>query len=247
MEQPGISRSRRILFLAVVLAAVAGSSTALVAWRSAPRNTVRRLNTVPALPTGTRARRYRLGMPPAPAAMRRSPRPTASTRWAAPSPRSRRRRDGGDESGRPLFEAQVSSTRSRIGTVVSSIRRRDGIPRAASSPATRRRSSSWSVPGGRGVAYLIERDGFLFQSPITWYSRERRWDLSPGYEKSNVHFDRPIGPRACSATRTGSSRWRARSTGIGRRSSRATRSAASDATGPASSMSSAPRSSTAGT
>ena len=48
-------------------------------------------------------------------------------------------------------------------------------------------------------------------------------------------------PIACSATRTGSSRWRARSTGIGRRSSGATRSAASDATGLASSMSKGPR------
>jgi Flp pilus assembly protein TadD len=44
------------------------------------------------------------------------------------------------------------------------------------------------------VAYLIERDGFLFQSPITWYVRKQKWDLSPGYEKSNVHFDRPIQP-----------------------------------------------------
>ena len=47
-------------------------------------------------------------------------------------------------------------------------------------------------------------------------------------------------PRACSATRTGSSRWRAPSTGISRRSSGATRSAASGATGPASSTSPGP-------
>jgi Tfp pilus assembly protein PilF len=40
---------------------------------------------------------------------------------------------------------------------------------------------------------LIERDGFLFQSPISWYTRERRWDLAPGYEKQNRHFDRPAG------------------------------------------------------
>ena len=30
------------------------------------------------------------------------------------------------------------------------------------------------VGSGRlGIAYLIERDGFLFQSPIAWYRREQ--------------------------------------------------------------------------
>lgn len=46
--------------------------------------------------------------------------------------------------------------------------------------------------GRQAFAFLIERDGFLFESPITWYARERRWHLSPGYERRNYHFDRPI-------------------------------------------------------
>ncbi len=46
--------------------------------------------------------------------------------------------------------------------------------------------------GSQGMSFLVERDGFLFQSPISWYSRERRWDLSPGYQKANAHFDRPV-------------------------------------------------------
>ena len=78
--------------------------------------------------------------------------------------------------------------------VRSSIKKRDVMPRAESSPRMRQRSDSRSVLGGRGSAYLIERDGYLFESPITWYPQERKWDLSPGYEKSNVHFDRPIQP-----------------------------------------------------
>ena len=45
--------------------------------------------------------------------------------------------------------------------------------------------------GSQAVAYLAERDGFLFQSPITRYTKPERWDLSPGYEKRNAHFDRP--------------------------------------------------------
>ena len=111
------------------------------------------------------------------------------------------------------------------------------MPRAGSI-AQNEAEVQFAVGSGRqGVAYLIERDGFLFQSPITWYPRQRQWDLSPGYEKKPPLRPADHARLACSATRTGSSRWRARSTGIGRRSSGATRSAASGATGPASSTS----------
>ena len=130
-------------------------------------------------------------------AMGRSPRPTAGTRWAARFPPSPRRAGQGTfrETIGLCSRPRGSSTRSRIAMVVSCIRRRAGTPRAASSPGTRPRSSSWSVPGGRAFAYLIEHDGFLFQSPITWYAQKQRWDLSPGYEKSNLHFDRPVNAR----------------------------------------------------
>lgn len=46
--------------------------------------------------------------------------------------------------------------------------------------------------GGRTRSYLFVRDGgYVFQSPITWYPGKQRWDLSPGYENNNPHFDRP--------------------------------------------------------
>lgn len=48
--------------------------------------------------------------------------------------------------------------------------------------------------GTRARSYLWERDGFLFQSPITWFSEEQRWDLSPGYENRNLHFSRTVAP-----------------------------------------------------
>ncbi len=48
--------------------------------------------------------------------------------------------------------------------------------------------------GRNGRAYLIDRDGYLFASPITWYPIKGIWDLSPGYEKNNPHFGRPITP-----------------------------------------------------
>ena len=50
--------------------------------------------------------------------------------------------------------------------------------------------------GTRGTTYLIERDGFLFQSPITWFAQKGRWDISPGYGDVNPDpsFERTIQP-----------------------------------------------------
>lgn len=41
--------------------------------------------------------------------------------------------------------------------------------------------------------YLIEVEGFLYESPITWYASRKRWDMSPGYDfRKHWGFDRPI-------------------------------------------------------
>jgi tetratricopeptide (TPR) repeat protein len=45
--------------------------------------------------------------------------------------------------------------------------------------------------GVRGRSYLIDRDGYLFQSPVSWYSQKQRWDLSPGFSDFG-RFERPI-------------------------------------------------------
>ena len=50
--------------------------------------------------------------------------------------------------------------------------------------------------GSRGLSFLVDRDGYLFQSPITWYAQKGRWDLSPGYENRTERFERPIN-REC--------------------------------------------------
>ena len=56
--------------------------------------------------------------------------------------------------------------------------------------------------GQRGRSYLMNRDGLLFMSPVTWYSEGTRWDLSPGYAPA-VHprFERRVsdGCIACHA------------------------------------------------
>jgi len=46
--------------------------------------------------------------------------------------------------------------------------------------------------GVRGRSYLINRNGYLFESPITWYTQKAVWDLSPGYERMPHHFGRPV-------------------------------------------------------
>jgi predicted CXXCH cytochrome family protein len=52
--------------------------------------------------------------------------------------------------------------------------------------------------GTRGIAYLIERDGFLFQSPIAWFAQEGHWGISPGFGEfaTRPNFERLI-PADC--------------------------------------------------
>lgn len=40
--------------------------------------------------------------------------------------------------------------------------------------------------GHFGRTYLAEADGFLIESPITWFEQQRTWGMSPGYD-SDVH------------------------------------------------------------
>lgn len=37
--------------------------------------------------------------------------------------------------------------------------------------------------GTHAQTYLYESDGFLFQSPMTWYAEVDRWKMSPGYDR----------------------------------------------------------------
>lgn len=42
--------------------------------------------------------------------------------------------------------------------------------------------------------YLAEVDGFLVQSPVTWYASTQAWSMSPGYDRpDHAGFERPIG------------------------------------------------------
>jgi len=43
-------------------------------------------------------------------------------------------------------------------------------------------------------SHLINRNGYLFQAPLTWYAQKKQWDLPPGFENgNNSRFSRLIG------------------------------------------------------
>ncbi|MCY2963064.1 MAG: tetratricopeptide repeat protein [Planctomycetota bacterium] len=50
--------------------------------------------------------------------------------------------------------------------------------------------------GHRGRSYFIDRGGLLFMSPISWYSQQNRWDLSPNFpDQNHPRFERPVTGR----------------------------------------------------
>lgn len=57
--------------------------------------------------------------------------------------------------------------------------------------------------GHQTRSYLLERNGYLYEVPITWYVSKQIWDLSPGYDAgNNSRFSREIG-EDCLACHTG--------------------------------------------
>lgn len=51
---------------------------------------------------------------------------------------------------------------------------------------------SWIIGSGHHTnSHIIDRNGFLYQAPITYYTQSRRWDMAPGYEGgANSRFSR---------------------------------------------------------
>jgi len=62
---------------------------------------------------------------------------------------------------------------------------------------------AWIIGAGEnGFGGLVRRGDYLFQAPLSFYSKPGRWELSPGYEFGNYGFNRPILP-ACIACHSG--------------------------------------------
>ncbi len=48
--------------------------------------------------------------------------------------------------------------------------------------------------GVKGRSFLLKRGGLFFQSPLSWYTRKARWDLSPGFPaERHYRFTRRVG------------------------------------------------------
>ena len=56
--------------------------------------------------------------------------------------------------------------------------------------------------GVNGYTFLVRRGDYLFQAPLSYYSRTRSWGLSPGYEFADYGFNRPVAA-ACIACHSG--------------------------------------------
>src|SRR5439155_26513046 len=48
--------------------------------------------------------------------------------------------------------------------------------------------------GRHSLTYLVEADGFLVESPLTWYTSRSAWAMSPGYDRpDHAGFERATG------------------------------------------------------
>jgi|SRR5579872_1541646 len=56
--------------------------------------------------------------------------------------------------------------------------------------------------GVNGYTYIIRRGDSLFEAPLSYYSRTKTWELSPGYEFVDHGFNRPVAA-ACLACHSG--------------------------------------------
>jgi len=109
--------------------------------------------------------------------------------------------------GRPLFEAQGLQYWIDTGTVGSFTRRRDRMPRSHHCPE-RGRVQFVLGSGRQGVAYLVERDGFLFESRSPGIPRSDGGICPPAMSRTTPTSIGRSCLHACSVTRTKSSRSR---------------------------------------
>jgi hypothetical protein len=64
----------------------------------------------------------------------------------------------------------------------------------------------YAIGSGRnGTSYLVTRDGYLYEAPLSFYAKTRTWELSPGFEVADLAFNRPALP-GCLACHSGFAR-----------------------------------------
>ncbi len=54
---------------------------------------------------------------------------------------------------------------------------------------------AYAIGSGRnGTSYLVTRDGYLYEAPLSFYAKTSSWELSPGFEVADLAFNRPALP-----------------------------------------------------
>ena len=43
-------------------------------------------------------------------------------------------------------------------------------------------------------SHIIDKNGYIFQAPITFYTQGKKWDMAPGFREENLRFDRALTP-----------------------------------------------------
>jgi hypothetical protein len=65
---------------------------------------------------------------------------------------------------------------------------------------------AYAIGSGRnGTSYLVARDGYLYEAPLSFYTKSSTWELSPGFEVADLAFNRPA-LAGCLACHSGLSR-----------------------------------------
>ena len=59
--------------------------------------------------------------------------------------------------------------------------------------------------GANGSGAIVKQDDYLFEAPLSFYTKPQRWALSPGYEFGDYGFNRPVLP-ACISCHSGQPR-----------------------------------------
>ncbi|MEO2031699.1 MAG: hypothetical protein ABGZ35_06415, partial [Planctomycetaceae bacterium] len=91
------------------------------------------------------------------------------------------------EDGNPFQrDGYEYSIRRAAGELIQSEIRRDSQGKVVSKAEE---TMALAIGAGRhATSYLFERDGCYFYSPVTWYSRRGRWDISPAFVNTPHHF-----------------------------------------------------------
>src|SRR6058998_607026 len=100
----------------------------------------------------------------------------------------------GNSLGRPRNHPSGTVTHPLSGSRFTVISTSSGMRhRMTQADLTAEYEVAYFVGSGRmGRSYLVRVTDYLFQSPISYYSRRRSWGVSPGYQKDqHPDFNRP--------------------------------------------------------